>query len=156
MVDLVEKMANSGNKAVEAASHDVASWSKLKHNKQDLEFFLKHNLVHLKFKVKNGATFKEIVCTSNTRFIKVFSSVKESQKKKALNEKFDGISTKDPTSVLTFNLVDNKYNTVDLSQWEIVFFLTIKEDNIEILDKVANELLKRPIDKDVNGDKKRV
>lgn len=156
MVDLVEKMAGSGNKAVEAASHDVTSWSKLKHNKQDLEFFLKHNLVHLKFKVKNGATFKEIVCTSNTRFIKVFSSVKESQKKKALNEKFDGISTKDPTSVLTFNLVDNKYNTVDLSQWEIVFFLTIKEDNIEILDKVANELLKRPIDKDVTKDEKRV
>lgn len=145
MVDLIEKMASSGNKILEAAANNWSKWSKLNHSKIDLEFFLKNNIVHLKFRPKNAVVMKEIVCTSNTRFISVFSALKDSLKKRALKSKFDGISTKDKTSVLTFNLIDNKYNTIDLTTWEIVAFLTITEDNIEILDKVANELLKKNI-----------
>ena len=150
MDDLVEKLASSGNKILEAAANDWSKWSKLKHSKIDLEFFLKNNIVHLKFKPKNAVAMKEIVCTSNTRFIAIFSALKDSMKKKALNTKIDGISTKDKTSVMTFNLIDNKYNTIDLSMWEIVAFLTITEDNIEILDKVANQLLKKEIEHDLN------
>lgn len=156
MLDLVEKMASSGNKVLEAAAKDVSLWSKLHHTKLDLELFLKHNIVHLKFKPRGHATYKEIVCTSNTRLIEVFSALKESQKKKALHSKFDGISTKDPTSVLTYSMLENKYNTVDLTSWEILAFLTVTEDNIEVLDAVANELLKRPIDKDLSGSKSRI
>lgn len=78
MLDLVEKMANSGNKVLEAAANDFTKWSKLKHTKQDLELFLQYNLVHMKFRPKGHSTYKEIVCTSNNRFIKVFSSLKES------------------------------------------------------------------------------
>ena len=63
----------------------------------------------------------------------------------------DGIKTKDPSTILTFNLIENKYYTVDLSIWEIVAFITITEDNIEVLDNVANELLKKKIDKDLTG-----
>lgn len=153
MVDLVEKMAKSGNKVLEAAANDLAKWSKLKHNKQDLELFLQFNLVHLRFRPLNHAAMKDIVCTSNTRFIQVFSSLKESDKKKALKSKFDGIKTKDNSSVLTYNLLEGKYNTIDLSMWEIASFITMSEDNVEILDKVANEMLKRRVDKDLTGDK---
>lgn len=78
MLDLVEKMASSGNKVLEAAANDFTKWSKLKHTKQDLELFLQYNLVHMKFRPKGNATYKEIVCTSNNRFIKVFSTLKES------------------------------------------------------------------------------
>ena len=78
MLDLIEKMATSGNKIVEAAAGDMHVWSKLTHSKRDLELFLKHNIVHLRFKPKNGAVLEEVVCTSNTKFIKVFSSLKES------------------------------------------------------------------------------
>lgn len=78
MLDLVEKMAKSGNPVLEAAANDMSKWSKLKHNKEDLELFLQYNLVHMKFRPKGHATFKEIVCTSNTRFIEVFSKLKES------------------------------------------------------------------------------
>lgn len=53
--------------------------------------------------------------------------------------------------MLTYNLVEGKYNTVDLSQWELIAFITMSEDNVEILDKVANEMLKRQIDKDLTG-----
>lgn len=144
-MDLVEKMASSGNKVLEAAANDWSKWSKLTHSKKDLEFFLKNNIVHLKFMPKRATTFKEIVCTSNTRFIAVFSALKDSMKKRALKSREDGISTKELLSTMTFNLVENKYNTIDLSRWEIVAFLTITEDNIELLDKVANELLKKNI-----------
>ena len=106
---------------------------------------MKNNIVHLKFMPKNAATFKEIVCTSNTKFIAVFSALKDSAKKRALHSRANGIATKDLTSVLTFNLIENKYNTIDLSRWEVVAFLTITEDNIEILDKVTNELLKKEV-----------
>lgn len=149
MVDLVEKLASSGNKILEAAANDWSKWSKLKHSKIDLEFFLKNNIVHLRFRPKNAVVMKEIVCTSNTRFIAVFSALKDSLKKRALATRVDGISTKDSSSTMTFNLIDNKYNTIDLSMWEIVAFLTISEDNIEILDKVANELLKKKIEHDL-------
>lgn len=149
MVDLVEKMASSGNMVIEAAANDIGKWANLKHDKDGLELFLQYNLVHLKFRPKGYATFKEIVCTSNTRFIKVFSSLKESQKKSALRAKFDGIKTKDKGSVLTYNLVEGKYNTVDLNTWEIVAFISMSEDNVEILDKVANEMLKRKVDDDL-------
>ena len=153
MVDLVEKMAASGNKVLEAAANNMQKWSKLKHDKESLELFLQFNLVHLKFRPKGHATFKEIVCTSNNRFIKVFSALKESQKKAALSTKFDGIKTKDKTSVLTYNLLEGKYNTVDLNMWEIVSFITMSEDNVILLDQVANEMLKRNIDKDMTGKK---
>lgn len=154
MQDLIEKMSKSGHPLVEAAAKDVSLWSKLKHNKQDLELFLMHNLVHLKFKPKKHAVYKEIVCTSNTKFIAVFSKLKESQKKKALSStRYDGIFTKDPTSVMTYSLEDGKYKTIDLSSWEIISFLSITEENIEVLDKVSNEMLKRPIDKDLTSKK---
>ena len=153
MLDLVEKMASSGNKVLESAANDFSKWKKLKHNKQDLELFLQFNLVHLRFRPKGKSTFKDIVCTSNTRFIKVFSMLRESQKKRALSTKFDGIKTKDKDSVLTYNLLEGKYNTVDLGWWELVAFITMSEDNIEVLDKVANEMLKRNVIKDISESK---
>ena len=154
MIDLVEKMAKSGNKVLEAAANDMSKWSKLKHDKQGLELFLTYNLVHLKFKLKGKDTRKEIVCTSNNRFIKVFSALKESMKKRAMQTKFDGLKTEDKSSVLTYNLLEGKYNTVDLHEWEIVSFITMSEDNIDMLDKVANEMLKRKVDNDLDGKSK--
>ena len=47
--DLVEKLLKSGNKVLESAGKDLGKWSKLKHNKQDLELFLQFNLAHLRF-----------------------------------------------------------------------------------------------------------
>ena len=79
--------------------------------------------------------------------------MKESQKKKAISTKFVGIKTKDPRSVLTYNLVEGKYNTIDLTWWELISFITMLEDNVELLDQVANEMLRRQIDKDLTSKK---
>ena len=151
MEDLVERLLNSGNKVLEAAGKDISKWSKLKHNKEDLELFLQFNIVHLRFRPKGKAVMQDIVCTSDTQFIEVFSKLKASDKKTALKSKNKGIRTNDPKSVLTFNLIENKYNTVMLDFWDIITFLTITPDNIEILDSIANDMLKRPIENDLNS-----
>ena len=84
----------------------------------------------------------------------MFSRLKESDKKKALHLRNNGIRTKEKSTVLTYNLLENKYCTMPLDMWEIVTFLTITPENIEILDKVTNEMLKRPIEKDLKDIKK--
>lgn len=118
MYDLVEKLLNSGNKVLEAAGKELPKWKKLKHNKQDLELFLQFNIAHIKYRPKGAVVMKDIVCTSNTRFIAVFSMLRESDKKHALKKtREDGIRTKDKNSILTYNLLDNTYNTLDLSMW---------------------------------------
>lgn len=98
---------------------------------------------------------KDIVCTSDTQFINVFSKLKSSDKVKALRSKNSGIRTKDQQSILTYNLLENKYNTIMLDLWEIVTFLTISPDNIEVLDQVANDMLKRPIQDDLSENTKK-
>lgn len=37
---LVETILNSDNEVLKAAGKDINKWSKLKHNKEDLELFL--------------------------------------------------------------------------------------------------------------------
>lgn len=153
-MELVEQMIASGNATLKAAANDMKLFNGLKHDKEGIETFLAHTIAHIRFKKKNtSATLTDIVCSSNTKFIAVFSQLKTSQKKKALKIKSDGIHTKEPNSILTFNLESNKYNTIMLDKWEIVSFITIQEDNIELLDKVANELLKRKIDDDLSINK---
>lgn len=154
--DLVEKLLSSGNKVLESAGKDLGRWSKLKHNKQDLELFLQFNLAHLRYLPKGKHSLQDVVCTSNTQFINVFSKLKSSDKAKAIRSKNSGIRTKDANSVLTYNLIDNKYNIIMLDAWEIVTFLEISPDNIEILDKVVNEMLKRPIQDDLSENSRRI
>lgn len=150
MEDLVEKLLSSGNAVLEAAGKELPKWKKLKHNKQDLELFLQFNIAHLRYRPKNAVVMQDIVCTSDTQFIEVFSKLKESEKKKALRSKNSGIHTKDTNSILTFNLLENKYNTIMLDFWEIVNFLTITPDNIEVLDQYVNDMLKKPVERDLS------
>ena len=149
-MDIIEKLAKSGNKILEAAANDMSKWQQLRHNKQDLELFLQFNLVNLRFKPKNKHSMQEIVCTSNTQFIEVFSKLKKSEKIKALKSKNNGIRTKESSSVLTYNVLDGKYNTIDLSSWEILNFISMTEENTQILDQVLNDILRRQIIDDLN------
>lgn len=144
MASLVDRLKASGKEVLEAESTGIEMWRSLKHNKRDLELFLQFNIAELRFKSKDARDFKTIVCTSNTRLIAVFQAVKEADKKKALRvTSFDGIKTRDSSSVLTFNLVDNKYNTISLGAWELGSFITITEENLSMLDVLLCDLLKR-------------
>lgn len=51
---------------------------------------------------------------------------------------FDGIRTNDTTSILTYDLSSRTYKTVSLKAWEIMNFISITPDNIELLDNLIN------------------
>lgn len=144
MINLIDKLKASGKEILEAQGKGIELWKNLKHNKHDLELFLQFNISELRFKPKDAKEFKTIVCTSNTRLISVFQALKEIDKKKAFKSTpFDGIKTKNSNSILTFNLIDNKYNTILLSAWELGSFLTITENNLLTIDALLCDLLKR-------------
>ena len=54
------------------------------------------------------------------------------------------------------SLLENKYYTLPLDLWEIVTFLTISPENIEVLDQVVNDMLKKPIQKDLSENTKKL
>lgn len=46
-MDIIKALRTSGNKLLETEAKDIASWSKLKHNKRDLELFLNFNVAEI-------------------------------------------------------------------------------------------------------------
>lgn len=56
---------------------------------------------------------------------------------------FAGIRTKNSTSIMTFNLIANSYNTIPLRAWQLGNFVTLTEKNIPIIDTMLYDLLKR-------------
>ena len=135
-------MRASGNKMLETEAQDLATWSKLKHNKQDLELFLNFNIAEIEFKTKSDEK-ATVIGTANTSLVKVFSAKKDVDKQKAAKLKSSGMRTKDSTSVQIWDLVENKPKTIMLSAWSIKNFISISEKNILVLDEVLRDLLKK-------------
>ena len=135
-------MRASGNKLLETEAQDLATWSKLKHNKQDLELFLNFNIAEIEFKMKSDEK-ATVIGTANTSLVKVFSAKKDVDKQKAAKLKSSGMRTKDSTSVQIWDLVENKPKTIMLSAWSIKNFISISEKNILVLDEVLRDLLKK-------------
>ncbi len=142
--DILKVLKNSGNSVLEANSRDMEDWSKLKHTKKHLEYFLNRNIAELKFKTLKGED-RDCLYTSNTTFIKLFS-IAAGQRDKVVKEKSEGIATREMTSVMSWNLIDRKLNTIPLRSWEIVNWIGINEKNILILHEFVNRLLEgKPI-----------
>lgn len=141
MSSVLEKMRSSNSELLKAESSDLAKWSKLRHNKADFELFLNFNIAEIEFKTADNRHAK-IICTSNTTLIKLYSLIKEDDVKKTAKLKSDGIKTKDPSSIDTWDLVENKRKTVKLTSWQIVNFISITPENILILDELIKKLLK--------------
>lgn len=141
-MDFIQQMRASGNKLLETEAQDLATWSKLKHNKQDLELFLNFNIAEIEFKTKSDEK-ATVIGTANTSLVKVFSAKKDVDKQKAAKLKSSGMRTKDSTSVQIWDLVENKPKTIMLSVWSIKNFISISEKNILVLDEVLRDLLKK-------------
>lgn len=140
MADLIAQM-RAGSKILQTEAEDLQKWSKLKHNKADLELFLAFNIAELKFKTIDGADASGIF-TGNMPLIEVMQAAKVADKKKIAKKKAAAIRTKDPFSVDAWDLVDNKRKTVSLRSWQIVNFLTISPKNVLVLDEVIKQILK--------------
>ena len=131
MANFLDKVKDTGNKLLEAELVGLSKWEKLRHTKDDLEFFLNFNIAEIQYLTNEGQQ-RSIVCTK-----------KQADKQSFTKQSSAGIKTKDRSSVDTWDLIANKRKTVSLSSWQIVNFITISPDNILILDKIFNELLKK-------------
>ena len=142
MANFLDKVKDTGNKLLGAELVGLSKWEKLRHTKDDLEFFLNFNIAEIQYLTNEGQQ-RSIVCTSNTSLVNAFNTKKQADKQAFTKENSVGIKTKDRSSVDTWDLIANKRKTVNLSSWQIVNFITISPDNILILDKIFNELLKK-------------
>ena len=141
MSDIIDKLHESKNKLLEGEAENLMYWKKLRHNKTDFELFLNNNIAEVWFKTKDGKE-EQLICTSNTTLIKLFSTKKKEDKKKVAKLVSKGIHTIEMDSVLTWDLRANKFKTIYLKTWAILNFVTITKENIEILDQVVEDLLK--------------
>ena len=141
MNDIIEQLRKSKSVLLQTEGEDVLRWSKLRHTKDNLELMLQFNLVQLSFKNVAGVE-SQIICTSNTKFIKIFSLKKKEDKRKLINFSSPGLTTKDKNSVLTWDLQENKYKTIILKDWYVVNFISITPENALVLDEVVHKLLK--------------
>ena len=141
-MDIVKLLRTSGNKLLETEAEDIQMWQKLKHNKEDLELFLNHNVAEIKFLKSDGSESK-VFGTSNVALIKVFSAKKDKDKIKAKYLNSNGMRSKKSNSVEIWDLIENKQKTMILKSWQIENFITINEKNILILDQVLHDILKK-------------
>lgn len=141
-MDIVKLLRTSGNKLLETEAEDIQTWQKLKHNKEDLELFLNHNVAEIKFLKSDGSESK-VFGTSNVALIKVFSAKKDKDKIKAKYLNSSGMRSKKSNSVEIWDLIENKQKTMILKSWQIENFITISEKNILILDQVLHDILKK-------------
>ena len=117
-MDIIKLLRESDNKLAKAEAFDLATWSKLKHCKEDLELFLNYNIAQIRFKTKDGEE-SEIICTSNTTLIQIISAKYEKDKKKIVKLKSKGMKTPKMGSVMSWDLIDNKPKTISLKSWAI-------------------------------------
>ena len=125
MSDILKTLRESNVALLKAEELDLKKWSRLKHNKTDFELFLQFNLAEIEFTTVDN-TESSILCTSNTALIKILNTKKQKDKKELANLKSSGITTKDLRSVLTWDLIENKYKTISLNSWQIKRFLIQK------------------------------
>lgn len=141
-MDIIKLLRESDNELLKSEARDVARWQKAKHCKGDLETFLNFNVAQIDFLTQDGQD-ASVIGTGNTTLVKILSMKKVDDKQKARSLKSDGMHTRDSKSVLIWDLVENKPKTIFLKAWQIMNFISISEDNILLLDRLLNEILKK-------------
>lgn len=139
MTSVIEIMRKSNSQILKQEAEDLAKWSKLKHTKQDLELFLQFNIAEIQFKTKTET--KIMICTSNMTLVKIMNQTKKEDKLKLVDITSSGITTKDPKSVLTYDLTDKKHKSINLANWQIINFVSIFPSNILLIDELLNKLM---------------
>ena len=141
-MDIIESIRQSNKTLQQSQKTDLDRWKNLNHTKKDLETFLQFNIAEIHFKTKDGK-LKSIVCTSNKKLANLLNSNTKVEKQKVINTWYPMVSTTDPFSVNTFDLIDNKIKTIRLSFWSIINFISIHPHNILALDMIIRNILKK-------------
>lgn len=142
MSDFIQIMRESNSELLKAQSNDISTWSKLKHNKEDLELFLQFNIAYIQFQTNKGE-ITSTLCTSNTALIKMLqlTEKEKDQKKKLVKFKGPVIKSKEKNEVLSWDIRQKDFRSINLKSWYILNFISITPKNILILDEIVNAKL---------------
>ena len=136
MKDLIESLKSSRNVFLKVEGEAIEKWKNLPHNKEGLDLFLKFNIAEVFY----GNT--SFFCTSNLNLINRLNSFFNLKQ----FDKNDFESRRN--LVLTWNLVDDKVISFSMeNNWKILKFIPINPSNIQLLNKILNNLLKQTSNK---------
>lgn len=142
-MNIVETLRNSDNKLLKATAADFAKWSKLKHNKECLNLLLQFNIVEIRYQNSAG-TYSDGVFTSNSVLINIINKTVEEVKKlkaiKTLSPK--AVPIEKDNIVKTYDLKDKTPKTINLKSWDVLNFISITPENVEILHQLLIDILK--------------
>ena len=114
-----------------------------KRTKPDLETLLACAICVLEFVPRSGEP-KRMLCCSNIRFVNVFKSVKKKEVEKALKSPYVGMRTKDPLTVMTYDLVDGKPKTVSIkpNTWYVPHAWMFSDKTLPALVPLVRECIR--------------
>lgn len=137
MESFIEELKKIDNKLIVSEADGIQMFKNLNHNKSGLDAFLKNTVAEVLTSTK-----KRLVCTSNEQLVKKFSAIKEegATLQRTMRAPFE---TSRNHNALTWDLIKNKYASIAGNSWQILNFIVIKEDNIEMLHSAINELLRK-------------
>ena len=132
-----------GYKLLEAELMTKNAFKGFKRTKSDLETLLACAICVLEFVPKSGEP-KRMLCCSNIRFVNAFKSIKKKDAEKALRSPYVGMRTKDPTTVMTYDLVDGKPKTVSIkpNAWYVPHAWMFSDKTLPVLVPLVRECLK--------------
>lgn len=126
----------SKNKNYSTTAEDIERWKNLPHTLIGLDLFLKNNLAEIEI-TSNKKTTATYICTSNLGVLDKLSNINvisfAKMSERSLNEK--------TPKLLTYNFLSHQPLGIVSNKWEIKSFVTIREENIEIL----NEIIKNTV-----------
>lgn len=137
MASFIEELKKSNNVLLENEAKGIELFRTLRHNKHDLDTFLKYAIAEILTSSK-----KLLVCTSNEALVKKFSPIKTIglTLEKTMRAPF---KTSEHHNALTWDLIKNKYASISGNSWQILNFVVIDENNIDILYSAILDLLKK-------------
>jgi hypothetical protein len=140
-MNIIDLLRNSNKELLKAEAEDISKWSKLKHNKEDLNLLLKFNIAEIEYK-KTDNKSSSIVCTSNSVLIDTIHVKHKDLKKAKLKYNLKDVVPEKNNKLKTFDLIDKKIKTLPLTDWKIKNFISITPENILILHELLENILK--------------
>lgn len=145
-----KELNNSDNKILSAYSRSIEDFKNIQDkplNKKKLLENLFNSSVAVVQYISDDKKKKINIVTSNAVVIKLFNLKKNSEYKKnvATIRKMSskGIKTTSSIQVKSWALDTKKYVTINLSNVKVPLFITLTEDNIEVLSNWLKELLQK-------------
>ena len=141
--DIFDLMKESKNPLLQAEAEDVKAQQGLKHNKEDLQLLLNGNIVKIDFMTSDKNRVVRTF-TSNMIFVKLLSEEKKKNRKVLAEKLYDskGIITKDPFSVDSWDIEENKRKTISLKSWQIIECIRILPERALLLAEIYKNALK--------------